>query len=123
MCGTSMPQPSPHSGRRFSQCPEAAQSHADTNQCTPQVVMQRVGATPGPGTSRTVTLHFTSGVQVIMQRLGASFVPDFLFSESTFTPLVPGPGAGANAKELADALSATGQPQQLAQIVAPLLSR
>jgi hypothetical protein len=62
-------------------------------------------------------------LQVIMQRLGAALVPDFLFSESTFTPLVPGPGAGVNAKQLADALSATGQPQQLAQVVSLLMQR
>lgn len=58
-----------------------------------------------------------------MQRLGAAFVPDFLFSESTFTPLVAGPGARANAKQLAEALAAADEPQQLARIVTLLLSR
>ena len=63
------------------------------------------------------------GVQVIMQRLGAAFVPDVLFSESTFTPLVPGSSAGANSAQLSAALSATGQPHQLTQVVSLLMQR
>ena len=58
-----------------------------------------------------------------MQRLGAALVPDFLFSESTFTPLVPGSGGGGNSEQLAAALSAMGQPQQLAQVVSLLVQR
>lgn len=58
-----------------------------------------------------------------MQRLGAALVPDFLFSESTFTPLVAGSGGGGNSGQLAAALSATGQPQQLAQVVSLLMQR
>jgi hypothetical protein len=61
--------------------------------------------------------------QVIMQRLGAALVPDFLFSESTFTPLVAGSGGGGNSEQLAAALSAARQPQQLARVVSLLLQR
>ena len=63
------------------------------------------------------------GLQVHMQRLGAQWAPDFVFAESTFAPLMPGPGGGANAAQLAEALSAVGQPMQLAHIVALLLAR
>lgn len=55
-----------------------------------------------------------------MQRRGAQWAPDFVFTESTFQPLVPGPGGGANAKRLAEAL---GSLQQLAHIVSLLLDR
>ncbi len=58
-----------------------------------------------------------------MQRRGAQWAPDFVFTESTFQPLVPGPGGGANAKRLAEALGAVGSPQQLAHIVSLLLDR
>lgn len=58
-----------------------------------------------------------------MQRWGAQWAPDFMFSESTFTPLVPGPGCGANAQQLAAALAQPGEPRQLARIVSLLLAR
>ena len=59
-----------------------------------------------------------------MQRCAAAWVPDFVFTESTFQPLVPGPGGGVNAKQLAAALAATGGDRQhLASVVALLIDR
>lgn len=78
--------------------------------------------------------------QVIMQRRGMGWVPDFLFSESTFQPLAPcgdGNGAARNAAALTEALAgarrvapfddspSAAQPHahQLARVVALLLDR
>lgn len=63
-----------------------------------QMIMQRCGMSAFPSLSLISAPSIL--VQVIMQRCGVSWVPDVVFTETSFQPLQGGPGCNIHAKAL-----------------------